>query len=116
MDAAGFLADLQAKPDALGRLADALATLSGRWDALVTRFPGLPFWRCRAMAEHGDHGSPWSRGGLTDMGNCVAACSRHNIAKSAKVPTFLQTWRLARRRRTFFPTGQPLLPGERFAR
>lgn len=72
----------------------------------------LPGIRCRRSAEHGDHWLPHARGGATSMGNFVAACSTHNLAKSARIPTRGQTARIAWRRRRYFPAGLDRRPGE----
>ena len=57
--------------------------------------------RCARPAEHGDHFYPWSKGGSTSLQNFVAACSRCNRAKGARIPSPAQQARLERRRRTY---------------
>lgn len=57
--------------------------------------------RCRAGADHGDHIVPWSRGGRTDTSNLQMLCAKHNLRKSAKMPSRFYRWRLARRRRRY---------------
>ena len=54
--------------------------------------------RCSRAAEHGDHFYPWSKGGSTSVQNFVAACSRRNRAKGARIPSPAQQERLERRR------------------
>lgn len=61
------------------------------------------FGRCLGTAEHADHWLPHSRGGATNLANAVAACARHNLAKSDTVPSAWETARLERRRRHYFP-------------
>lgn len=56
--------------------------------------------RCSRAAEHGDHFYPWSKGGSTSLQNFVAACSRCNRAKGARIPSPGQQLRLERRRRS----------------
>ncbi|WP_254678877.1 HNH endonuclease signature motif containing protein [Arthrobacter sp. 24S4-2] len=56
--------------------------------------------RCSRPAEHGDHFHPWSKGGSTSLQNFVAACSRCNRTKGARIPSPGQQERLERRRRT----------------
>lgn len=73
---------------------------------------GFLFFRCRKKAHHGDHFLPWSKGGSTSMGNFVAACASCNTSKGAKVPTAFQMFRLEMRRRSYFPAGADLKPGE----
>ncbi|MFD6093402.1 HNH endonuclease [Oerskovia sp. NPDC060338] len=63
--------------------------------------------RCSARPTHGDHVYPWSRGGATAMDNYQALCAVHNLRKGAKVPSAFYMWRLARRRRRYFPPGVP---------
>lgn len=75
----------------------------------------FPFIRCRRKATHGDHWYPWSKGGSTSMDNFVAACASCNTSKGAKVPTFLATARLEKRRRGYFPTALNTAVGQRFA-
>ena len=70
--------------------------------------------RCKKPAEHCDHWLPHSRGGATTMPNLVAGCAWHNTSKGATMPTAAQTHRIARRRRGYFPAGEPTAPGERY--
>lgn len=72
------------------------------------------FWgvRCHARSAHGDHYFPHSKGGATSMTNYVAACAKHNMRKSAKVPTFGERMRLQMRRRFYFPKGVPTTAGQ----
>lgn len=70
--------------------------------------------RCRRSAEHADHLHPWSRGGATTLRNCVAACARCNLRKSAKT---LPRWRIhliELRRGRYFPPGVDRRLGERY--
>lgn len=64
--------------------------------------------RCRSAPTHGDHIYPHSRGGATTMSNLQAMCARCNLKKSAKVPSAAYIWRLERRRRRYFPPGEPV--------
>lgn len=75
----------------------------------------LPWTRCHKPAEHADHLFPWSRGGATTLGNCVASCARHNTSKGAKVLPAWQVRALVRRRRRYFPAGVDTAVGEKFA-
>ncbi|SDL77439.1 HNH endonuclease [Arthrobacter sp. ok362] len=70
--------------------------------------------RCSRPAEHGDHFYPWSKGGSTSLQNFVAACSRCNRAKGARIPSPAQQQRLERRRRTYV-TLDAVAVGERQA-
>lgn len=82
------------------------ATQRGKGFARAGNRCELESWwwrRCRRPAEHADHFVPWSRGGSSDLGNLVAACTRCNTSKGAKVPTPFQRLRLERRRRRYFP-------------
>lgn len=54
--------------------------------------------RCSRPAKHGDHFYPWSKGGSTSLQNFVAACSRRNRTKGARIPTPGQQLRMERRR------------------
>ena len=69
--------------------------------------------RCSRAAEHGDHFYPWSKGGSTSLQNFVAACSRCNRAKGARIPSPGQRMRLERRRRTYVPPDSAVAVGER---
>ncbi|WHP60411.1 HNH endonuclease signature motif containing protein [Arthrobacter sp. KFRI-F3372] len=69
--------------------------------------------RCSRGAEHGDHFYPWSKGGSTSLQNFVAACSRCNRAKGARIPSPGQRMRLERRRRTYVPPDGAVAVGER---
>jgi hypothetical protein len=56
--------------------------------------------RCSAVSRlEADHVVPWSRGGLTRIGNGAILCRKHNRRKSDRAPSALYRWRLARRRR-----------------
>lgn len=69
--------------------------------------------RCSRPAEHGDHFYPWSKGGSTSLQNFVAACSRCNRAKGARIPSPAQQERLERRRRTYVALDGAVAVGER---
>ncbi|WP_458113500.1 HNH endonuclease [Arthrobacter sp. R1-13] len=69
--------------------------------------------RCSRPAEHGDHFYPWSKGGSTSLQNFVAACSRCNRAKSARIPSPGRQERLEGRRRTYFALEEAVSVGER---
>lgn len=69
--------------------------------------------RCSRPAEHGDHFYPWSKGGSTSLLNFVAACSRCNRAKGARIPSPDQQERLERRRRAYVTPDAPVSVGER---
>ena len=69
--------------------------------------------RCSRPAEHGDHFYPWSKGGSTSLLNFVAACSRCNRAKGARIPSPGQQERLERRRRAYVTPDAPVSVGER---
>ncbi|WP_427133474.1 HNH endonuclease [Pseudarthrobacter sp. S9] len=69
--------------------------------------------RCARPAEHGDHFYPWSKGGSTSLQNFVAACSRCNRAKGAKIPSPGQQEGLERRRRTYVSPQVAVVVGER---
>lgn len=65
-----------------------------------------PIWfRCFRKGAHGDHIYPHSRGGATAMSNLQMLCPKHNLAKSATIPSPLYVWRLERRRARYFPQG-----------
>ncbi|MFC6714273.1 HNH endonuclease [Branchiibius cervicis] len=66
--------------------------------------------RCRARGTAGDHLVPHSKGGPTTLENLQMLCTRHNLRKSNKTPSRLYLYRLAARRRAYFPDGQPRLP------
>lgn len=73
------------------------------------------FWmRCHRKAEHGDHWFPHSKGGATSMANFVAACAPCNLAKSNRWPGWGHSSRIAWRRRSYFPRGFTVRPGERY--
>lgn len=69
--------------------------------------------RCSRPAEHGDHFYPWSKGGSTSLQNFVAACSRCNRAKGARIPSPGEQARLERRRRMYVPSDASVSAGER---
>lgn len=69
--------------------------------------------RCSRPAEHGDHFYPWSKGGSTSQQNFVAACSRCNRAKGARIPSPAQQERLERRRRSYVASDAQVCVGER---
>lgn len=75
-----------------------------------------PFSRCGRPAAHADHWFPHTLGGASSMNNLVSGCAPCNLSKGAKVPTFWQTTRIERRRRSYFPPGVPLRPGEKYLR
>lgn len=77
---------------------------------------GTLFGRCPAPAEHADHFFPHSRGGATTLANHVAACSRHNLAKSDRMPTRACARAIARRRTRYFPSGVSPIPGQWYGR
>ena len=70
--------------------------------------------RCKSPPSTATTGWPHSRGGATTMPNLVAGCAWHNTSKGATMPTAAQTHRIARRRRGYFPAGEPTAPGERY--
>ena len=72
--------------------------------------------RCRRPAHHADHFFPWSKGGSSTPKNLAAACSVHNLSKSAHMPTPGTKRRLERRRRRYFPAGVDVTAGEWFGR
>jgi len=74
----------------------------------------LGVFRCRSRASHGDHYYPWSKGGATTMRNFVAACTRCNTSKGARVPGVIGRAVLISRRRRYFPAGVPTDAGEWF--
>ena len=63
--------------------------------------------RCRARPSHADHIHPWSKGGATTLANAQALCARHNLQKGSRVPSRWYVHRLERRRRSYFPPGEP---------
>jgi hypothetical protein len=69
--------------------------------------------RCSRPAEHGDHFYPWSRGGPTSLQNFVAACTRCNRAKGARIPSPGQQRRMERRRDGDVALEEGALVGER---
>lgn len=71
----------------------------------------LPGIRCRRQASAGDHWFPHSLGGATTTTNLVAACTRCNSRKRARIPSYGQTLRLEARRRRYFPPGAPTTAG-----
>lgn len=71
--------------------------------------------RCPRPAEQGDHFYPWSKGGSTSLQNFVAACSRCNRAKGARIPSPGQQKRMERRRRGYVALQEAALVGERRA-
>lgn len=70
--------------------------------------------RCSHRAEEIDHYVPHARGGATTLTHAVAACREHNQAKGARLLPWWQTKALQRRRRTYFPPGEALRPGQRY--
>lgn len=66
--------------------------------------------RCSRPGTQGDHLIPWSRGGPTTIENLAMLCGPHNRRKSNHMPSMLYRWRLAYRRRAYFPPGVPRLP------
>lgn len=74
----------------------------------------FPFVRCRRVGAHADHWFPWSRGGASTDQNLVWACTRHNLAKSSRVPTGFQTLRLEARRARYFAGDVSTVAGEWF--
>lgn len=64
--------------------------------------------RCSRAPEAGDHVYPHARGGSTVMSNFQALCRVHNLRKSDKIPSALYLARLERRRRRYFPPGEPV--------
>jgi len=68
--------------------------------------------RCRNKAEHADHFYPWARGGASSERNLVAACSKHNLSKGAKMPSPALKFRIENRRRSYFPKGADVTAGE----
>ena len=63
--------------------------------------------RCTVRPTHADHVHPWSKGGATTLANAQALCSRHNLQKGSRVPSSWYLHRPERRRRTYFPPGEP---------
>lgn len=70
--------------------------------------------RCERPAQETDHFIAWARGGATTLTNAVAACRRHNQGKGASAVPGWQVMALRRRRRTYFPPGTPIRPGQRY--
>ena len=62
-------------------------------------------FRCRTPGGHADHIYPWSRGGRTTMANCQSLCPKHNLQKSAHIPSKFYIYRLEIRRKRYFPEG-----------
>lgn len=73
----------------------------------------LLWFRCSAAPTTGDHIYPHSKGGATVLSNCQALCFRHNSRKSDRVPSRWEIARLERRRRSYFPVGEPVRVGWR---
>jgi hypothetical protein len=96
----------QKDPQRIFTTAQRLAMFKRAGNRCEHKPPFLP--RCRSMASHGDHVYPHSRGGATTLSNGQAMCQLHNQRKGATVPSALYIWRLERRRRTYFPPGQPV--------
>lgn len=70
--------------------------------------------RCHRTATQGDHWYPHSKGGTTNDANLAMLCGPCNNRKSARIPSWLETARLAHRRSSYAPgLGRP---GERFHR
>lgn len=69
--------------------------------------------RCSRPAEHGDHFYPWSKGGSTTLQNFVAACSRCNHSKGARIPSPGAQRRIQRRRLADGLDASAVLVGER---
>lgn len=66
----------------------------------------LLYGRCDETERlHADHVHPHIRGGATAVENGQALCSRHNKHKAARVPWNWELARLARRRKSYFPSG-----------
>lgn len=63
--------------------------------------------RCKARPSHADHVHPWSKGGATTLANAQALCARHNLQKGSREPSSWYLRRLERRRRSYFPPGEP---------
>ncbi|MFJ6280046.1 HNH endonuclease [Arthrobacter subterraneus] len=74
---------------------------------------GVGARRCSRAAEHGDHFYPWSKGGTTSLQNFVAACSRCNRTKSARIPSPTLQKRIERRRLAAGADAPAMLVGER---
>ncbi|MHB8318126.1 MAG: HNH endonuclease [Acidimicrobiales bacterium] len=64
--------------------------------------------RCTAAPTHGDHIWPHSKGGATTLANFAGLCARHNLAKGSRTPSRWAISRLERRRRGYFPPGEPV--------
>ncbi|WCI09880.1 HNH endonuclease [Arthrobacter sp. OVS8] len=69
--------------------------------------------RCSRPAEHGDHFYPWSKGGSASFQNFVAACSRCNRTKGARIPWLGLQLRMERRRWEYFAPDGSVAVGER---
>lgn len=74
---------------------------------------GVGSRRCSRPAEHGDHFYPWSKGGSTTLQNFVAACSRCNRSKGARIPSPSVQRRIERRRLAEGFDAADVLVGER---
>ncbi|WP_323960514.1 HNH endonuclease [Arthrobacter sp. JZ12] len=74
---------------------------------------GVGARRCSRPAEHGDHFYPWSKGGSTTLQNFVAACSRCNRSKGARIPSPSVQRRIERRRVADGLDAADILVGER---
>lgn len=74
---------------------------------------GVGSRRCSRPAEHGDHFYPWSKGGSTSLQNFVAACSRCNRSKAARIPSPSAQLRIERRRLSAGLSTTDILVGER---
>lgn len=74
---------------------------------------GVGSRRCFRPAEHGDHFYPWSKGGSTTLQNFVAACSRCNRFKGARIPSPSVQRRIERRRLAEGYDRTDVLVGER---
>jgi hypothetical protein len=64
--------------------------------------------RCRSAATHADHVWPWSKGGPTTLANAAGLCAFHNLSKGSRRPSIAYIRRLERRRRSYFPPGEPV--------
>jgi len=64
--------------------------------------------RCRRPAVEVDHIYPWSKGGATVLSNGQALCQAHNRHKANFRPPWWYVLGLERRRRSYFPVGEPV--------